>query len=351
MTLRARALAFVLALLGAPDRQASVQAPAAPASAAIAADARAEVLRVVDGDTLEVLLDGERRTLRLESVDTEEKISGRADSSPSKPQTVFGQETATWTRELFAALGERPEIGLVFPGGRRDDAFGRLLCHVILPDGCDFNLLLVAEGKSPYFNKYGNSLVAHEAFVRAQAAARERSLGIWNPATNRAKTPGLPSAVRPYERLLPWWDARAAAIDGFRERATREPERVIAADDAQALARALRSSQDHPPEQPGERVLVFCAVERFFEERDGSLTARMQGEGEHGHLRFSLSRDERGGELERFLRASTAEFRQNYLWAEGTLAREERGVVLLAPGRSSWRTAEPAYPRESSSKR
>jgi hypothetical protein len=77
----------------------------------------------------------------------------------------------------------------------------------------------------------------------------------------------------------------------------------------------------------------------------------MQAGGEHGHLRFSLPAGERGGELERFLRASTAEFRQNYLWAEGALASGERGIVLIAPGRERWRTAEPAYPRESSSKR
>src|SRR5262249_10164697 len=143
-----------------------------------------EIVKVVDGDTLDVRLDGEVVVLRLLSVDTEEKISGRPLSSPTKPQTVFGQETADWAKAFFASLGEPARSGLAFPEGRRRDSYGRLLCEVILPDGRDYDLLLVEQGRSPYFNKYGNSLVAHEAFLRAQAAARAAQLGIWNPATN-----------------------------------------------------------------------------------------------------------------------------------------------------------------------
>ncbi|NOT30724.1 MAG: hypothetical protein HOP15_09790, partial [Planctomycetes bacterium] len=214
----------------------------------------AEVVRVVDGDTLEVLLgvppDGESVKLRLCSVDTEEKISGRASSSPTKPETVFGEETAQWARGFFAELeresGGELRVGLAFPEGRRTDVYGRLLCHVLLPDGRDFNLLLVEQGKSPYFNKYGNSPIAHAAFVRAQEAARAARLGIWNPATNRAKTPGAHSAVRPYARLLPWWDARAAAIDGFRARAAREPDGWLAAEDPAAIQLAYERCQREP---------------------------------------------------------------------------------------------------------
>src|SRR5262245_53410026 len=77
-------------------------------------EASAEVTRVVDGDTLDVLLDGEEVTLRLLSVDTEEKISGLPLSSPTKPQTVFGQETALWAKELFASFEPPVRIGLLF---------------------------------------------------------------------------------------------------------------------------------------------------------------------------------------------------------------------------------------------
>src|SRR5262245_49667610 len=73
----------LLALLA----QTPAAAPPSTAGAAPQATATAEVVDVVDGDTLHVLLDGQQTTLRLLSVDTEEKISARAGGSPSKPQT------------------------------------------------------------------------------------------------------------------------------------------------------------------------------------------------------------------------------------------------------------------------
>jgi len=298
-----------------------------------------EIVKVVDGDTLNVLLDGEVVPLRLLSVDTEEKISGRPLTSPTKPQTVFGEETAQWAREFFAAPGEPARIGLAFPEGRRRDTYGRLLCEVLLPDGRDFNLLLVEQGRSPYFNKYGNSLVAHEAFVRAQASARAAQLGIWNPATNRARTPGAPSALRPYEELLPWWEARAQAIDAFRARAAREPDTLFSHEDAAGFERAFEFCRADPE----RRVTVFAAVERFFDEQGGSLTALLRSGDERTSLRATILAEQRPA-LEPWLRASTQEFRQNYLYATGRMERNERGFCLTGTSPADWRMAEPEYP-------
>lgn len=306
---------------------------------ALKAEAQARVTKVVDGDTLDVLFDGQKLALRLLSVDTEEKISGRAGGSPTKPQTVFGQETVFWAQELFASFPQPVTIGLAFPEGRRSDVYGRLLCHVLLPDGRDYNLLLVELGKSPYFNKYGNSRVAHEAFVRAQAAARAAELGIWNPATNRAKTLGAPSAVRPYARLLPWWEARAAAIEGFRARALREPETCVSSEDAAGLRRAFERCQ----KDPGARVTVFSEIERFYEESDGSLTALLRPGDAETALRAVLPAAERAA-LEPGLRGACEEFHQNYTYVRGRMERNARGFVLAGALRADWALAEPAHP-------
>jgi micrococcal nuclease len=300
-------------------------------------EVRAEVLRVIDGDTLEVQLDGKEVTLRLLSVDTEEKISGRPLTSSTKPQTVFGQETMLWAKELFASFPAPVRVGLAFPEGRRDDAYGRLLCHVILPDERDYNLLLVELGKSPYFNKYGNSRVAHEAFAGAQAAAREKQLGIWNPATNRAATSGAPSAVRPYAELLPWWDARAAAIEGFRARQAREGEALVSHEDPRGLQRAFERCRS----DPAARVTVFGEIGRFYEESDGSLTALLRAGDANSALRAEIPAAERPA-LEARLRATTGEFTQNYLYVRGHLERNARGFVLRGARASDWRVAEPA---------
>ena len=327
---------LLLALLALAARQEGAAPPAAPV---LRAEVTVEVVKVVDGDTLDVRLDGRTVPLRLLSVDTEEKLSGRAGGSPSKPQTVFGQETMLWAQELFASFPQPVQVGLAFPEGRRTDVYGRLLCHVLLPDGRDYNLLLVELGKSPYFDKYGHSLVEHAAFVRAQEAARAARLGIWDPATNRARTPGAPSAVRPYAELLPWWAARAAAIDQFRTRAAAEPERWIAAEDPAAL----RAAYERCRAEPARRVTVFAEIERFYDEDDGSLTVLLRPGDADSALRAVLPAAERPA-LESELRASTAEFRQNYLYATGRLARNARGFLLTGVERADWVPAEPAYP-------
>ncbi|HED65543.1 MAG TPA: hypothetical protein ENJ09_08305, partial [Planctomycetes bacterium] len=94
-----------------------------------------EVTRVVDGDTIWIERGGEREKLRLLNVDTEEKISSWHPDSTSKPQTVFGEETKIWAKELFESIaepGERPRVGLLFPGGREvRGRYGRLLAEVI----------------------------------------------------------------------------------------------------------------------------------------------------------------------------------------------------------------------------
>ena len=295
-----------------------------------------EIERVVDGDTIHVRRAGKIEKLRLLSVDTEERLGRGHSSSPTKPQTVFGEECALWAEKLFAGLGQDgtpARIGLVFPGGvEAHDVYGRLLCHVRLPDGTDYNLMLVQQGRSPYFNKYGNDLVDHDAFAAAQAAARRDGIGIWSSATNEARTPGAPSAKRPYAKLLPWWNARALAVDAFRRRAAQEPDAVADADDPGALARAARS---------GHEVDVFGEVDRLFDETDGSRTVLFRSGDKDRALRVRIPLATRG-EHETFgWTALTREFRQNYVWVRGRVELGPRGFAMTSEGVERWRRAGP----------
>ena len=299
-----------------------------------------DVVRVVDGDTIHVLRAGKTEKLRLLSVDTEEKITGRASLSPTKPETLFGQECAEWAKTFFdelAADDAPARVGLLFPGGKEArDVYGRLLCHVLLPDGTDFNLLLVREGKSPYFNKYGNSRLCHAAFVAAQGEARAERRGIWNPATNRPKDPEAPAARRPYERLLPWWQARAEAIEGFRRASAEAPGTVLAADDPAALEAARRAgaaAADHT-------VRVFGEIDRFFDEDDGTVTVLFRTGSRDDAFRATLQGPAKD-ELRARLEASQEEFRQNFLFVEGRIVRGPRGFRMDAADPERWSAAGP----------
>ncbi len=300
------------------------------------------VIEVVDGDTLKVSLDGRVETLRLACTDTEEKIRGRPLESASKPETLFGEETALWAKDFFASLskdGEPARVELLLPAGPQRDVYGRLLCHVILADGSDFNLLLVERGFSPYFNKYGNCEVRHADFLRAQDRARAKKLGIWDPQTNRARTPGAPEARRPYEMLLPWWDARAEAVEGFRRSSTEDPLRFLAADDPAALEAALQRCL----EDPALEVEVFGEIDRIFEEHDGSLTFLFRSGDPKRAFRAVLSPAQRPphheGALEQELRDSMLEFRQNYLSVLGRLVAGSRGPTMKPEREAAWRLA------------
>jgi micrococcal nuclease len=307
-----------------------------------------DVERVVDADTIWVRRNGETQKLRLLSVDTEERFGGSA-SDPTKPQTAFGEACAQWAAEYFRAFekdGKPAQVGLLFPGGVEErDAYGRILCYVILADGRNFNLLLVQLGKSPYFTKYGASEVCHAAFVEAQREAREAKLGIWDPATNEPKTAGAPAAKRPYERLLPWWDARAVAVDSFRSKRAADPRAVASAESPAQLAAALATSA------AGREVEVFGLVDRLFDEDDGSRTVLFRSGSKSDAFRARIPEEFRATCPALDLERIGDEFRQNYVWVQGRLERGARGFEMTTRDPTKWRLAgpEPVYPEAAAS--
>ena len=85
------------------------------------ASATAYVTRVVDGDTIEVLLDGREEDVRYIGVDTPETVK------PDTPVQCFGPQASRFNH----ALVEHRRVRLVFDVERRD-VYGRLLAYVYL---------------------------------------------------------------------------------------------------------------------------------------------------------------------------------------------------------------------------
>ncbi|SES84868.1 micrococcal nuclease [Methanococcoides vulcani] len=173
-----------------------------------------QVTKVVDGDTIKVLIKGEEETLRLIDVDTEESYSGG-----SKPVTKAGKAATEMAKEYFTSPGGGfVQVSIEFDTddpehvclAKHRGNYNRLLCYVHKGDE-NYNLKLVKEGWSPYFVKYGRSRLYHEEFMIAEAEAQANNLQIWNPETNCG---GL---SRDYTTLLPWWSLRASVIEDYRE--------------------------------------------------------------------------------------------------------------------------------------
>ena len=128
----------------------------------------AQVTRVVDGDTVEVRLEGRSERVRLIGIDTPESVD------PDTPVQCFAKAAAAETRRLLAGRA----VALRFDAERRD-RYGRLLAYVYRNDDRLFvNAALVARGYARTLTIRPN--VAHAAqFARLARAARGRGLGLW----------------------------------------------------------------------------------------------------------------------------------------------------------------------------
>lgn len=130
---------------------------------------RAQVVRVVDGDTIVVELDGAEERVRLIGIDTPESVD------PRSPVDCFGPEASAAAKAL---LPEETEVQLVRDVEARD-RFDRLLAYVYrVDDGTFVNLALAEQGFAEVATFPPN--VAHtDELVAAVARAREEGLGLW----------------------------------------------------------------------------------------------------------------------------------------------------------------------------
>lgn len=126
----------------------------------------AEVVRVVDGDTIEVDLDGRVEDVRYIGIDTPESVK------PGTPVECFGEEASDANRELVE--GER--VALVFDRELRD-RYGRLLAYVYV-DGTLVNAELVRDGFARTLEIPPNTTEA-EALSRLERRAAVAGRGLW----------------------------------------------------------------------------------------------------------------------------------------------------------------------------
>jgi micrococcal nuclease len=124
------------------------------------------VLRAVDGDTIEVRLDGRREDVRYIGVDTPETVK------PGTPVQCFGPRA----HRFNARLVTHRRVRLVF-GVERRDVYGRLLAYVYL-DRRFVNAELARRGLARTLTIPPNDRFANR-FKRLQNAAARAGRGLW----------------------------------------------------------------------------------------------------------------------------------------------------------------------------
>jgi micrococcal nuclease len=138
-------------------------------------ESNAVVERVVDGDTIDVEIDGRSERVRLIGIDTPEIAHEAFGDRPANDTECYGDEAHEYTRSL---LPERTAVRLERDVVGRDD-YGRVLAYVHrASDGIFVNFELVRQGYAQPLTIPPNA--AHAALMVDAAREAERDdVGLW----------------------------------------------------------------------------------------------------------------------------------------------------------------------------
>lgn len=129
------------------------------------------VVTVLDGDTIEIELDGKVERLQLIGFDAPDLVR--------RPEPCFALEARKRVEELL--IGTTVRIG--FDSGQdQRDHFGRLMAYIWMLDGELLNYIMILEGYGRE-HSYRGSYRYEKQFAAAQHEAQQHQRGKWHPDT------------------------------------------------------------------------------------------------------------------------------------------------------------------------
>lgn len=133
----------------------------------------AALSRVVDGDTLEVLIDGTREKVRIIGIDTPEIVD------PRRPVECFGKEASNYAKN-FLAEGNSLLYLEADPTQSDTDRYGRLLRYVFTDSEGehDFGKMLIENGYATEYT-YRDPYKYQAEYKTAEQNAQEQKKGLW----------------------------------------------------------------------------------------------------------------------------------------------------------------------------
>lgn len=147
---------------------------------------RGQVAAVEDGDTVTVLVAGDRYTVRLAEIDAPEICHRRRDpgckraGQPGGAEAKAALERMALHREVIARCGPK------------DARYGREVCLLVI-DGQDVNLLMVKSGWAWAYRQY----TRRSELIQAEQRAQQSRLGLWGLNATR---------VAPWEWRKACWE-------------------------------------------------------------------------------------------------------------------------------------------------
>ena len=131
------------------------------------------VQKVVDGDTIEVVVNGKTQTIRLIGMDTPEVVD------PRKTVQCYGREASSEGHKLMEGKVVRLETD---PLVGELDKYNRHLAYVWLPDGTLYNQKMIEEGFAHEYTYQSQPYKYQAQFKQAQTEAKAQTKGFWSPS-------------------------------------------------------------------------------------------------------------------------------------------------------------------------
>lgn len=132
---------------------------------------QAKVIRVIDGDTIEVEIEGRKYTVRYIGINTPETVD------PRRPVERYGKEASEKNKELVGG-----KVVTLEKDVSETDRYGRLLRYVYV-DAIFVNAELVRLGYAQA-SSYPPDVRYQQLFQQMERQARENRRGLWSGGGN-----------------------------------------------------------------------------------------------------------------------------------------------------------------------
>lgn len=135
------------------------------------------VTHVTDGDTFDIMINGNKSRVRMLGINTPESVD------PRRPVECFGREASNYLKSLI----DNKQIRLEKDPNKPDtDEYGRLLRYVFLGD-TNIGEVMIRNGYAYEYTYKSEQYVYQKQFKQSEKLARENKRGLWADDTCNGK--------------------------------------------------------------------------------------------------------------------------------------------------------------------